>query len=149
MELWIQKKLPTQNLIRTVFFFFLETPFGMLPILEIDGRPVAQSIAVARYLAREFGLAGKDEWESLQCDVLIDTLGDLKQAISQIRLEQDPIKKEEKKAILLKETIPFYLSRFDKHLSENNGYLVGSEVSFNKHLGQFYKIFVTLRGFTF
>lgn len=54
-------------------------PFGMLPVLEIDGQMVAQSNAVARYLARQYGLAGKDEWESLQCDVLVDTLGDLKQ----------------------------------------------------------------------
>lgn len=54
-------------------------PFGMLPVLEIDGQMVAQSNAVARYLARQNGLAGKDEWESLQCDVLVDTLGDLKQ----------------------------------------------------------------------
>lgn len=58
------------------------TPFGMLPVLEIDGKPMAQSNAVARYLAKQYGLAGKDEWESLQCDVLVDTLGDLKQGIN-------------------------------------------------------------------
>lgn len=54
-------------------------PYGMLPVLEIDGKPIAQSNAVARYLAREHNLAGKDEWESMLCDVLVDTLGDLKQ----------------------------------------------------------------------
>lgn len=54
-------------------------PFGMLPILEIDGKSVGQSNAIARYLARQYGLAGKNEWESLQCDALVDTLGDLKQ----------------------------------------------------------------------
>ncbi|KAJ8924704.1 hypothetical protein NQ315_000855 [Exocentrus adspersus] len=106
-----------------------KTQYGMLPVLEIDGKPVAQSMAIARHLARQFGLAGQSEWESLQCDVLIDTLGDLKQALSQFRMEQDPIKKEEKKAKLMKETIPFYLSKFEKHLSENNGLLVGSEIT--------------------
>lgn len=54
-------------------------PFGMLPILEIDGKQVGQSNAVARYLAKQYGLAGKDDWEALQCDALVDTLGDLKQ----------------------------------------------------------------------
>lgn len=54
-------------------------PYGMLPVLEIDGKPIAQSNAVARYLAREHNLTGKDEWESMLCDVLVDTLGDLKQ----------------------------------------------------------------------
>lgn len=68
------------------FFFFLlkpnclETPFGMLPVLEIDGKVVSQSNAISRYLAKQYGLAGKDEWEALQCDVLVDTLGDLKQS---------------------------------------------------------------------
>ncbi|XP_044269049.1 glutathione S-transferase-like [Tribolium madens] len=105
------------------------TPFGMLPVLEIDGKAVAQSNAVARYLARQYGLAGRNEWEALQCDVLVDTLGDLKQVLAQFRMEQDPIKKEEKKARLMKETIPFYLSKFEKMLSENNGFSVGSEIT--------------------
>ena len=51
----------------------------MLPILEVDGQPVCQSMAIARYLANEFGLAGKDNWEKLKCDELVDTLSDLKQ----------------------------------------------------------------------
>lgn len=53
-------------------------PYGMLPVLEINGKTIAQSNAVARYLARKYGLAGKDEWESMICDVLVDTLSDLK-----------------------------------------------------------------------
>lgn len=56
-----------------------EMPFGLLPVLEIDGKQVAQSNAIARHLAKQYGLAGKNEWESLQCDVLVDALGDLKQ----------------------------------------------------------------------
>jgi glutathione S-transferase len=54
-------------------------PYGKLPVLEIDGKLIAQSNAVARYLARKYNLAGKDEWESMLCDLLVDTLGDLKQ----------------------------------------------------------------------
>lgn len=66
-------------------------PFGMLPVLEIDGQMVAQSNAVARYLARQNGLSGKDEWESLQCDVLVDTLGDLKQGKLNEYLNKHPL----------------------------------------------------------
>lgn len=99
--------------------------YGMLPILEIDGKPIAQSNAVARYLARKHGLAGQDEWESMLCDVLVDTLGDLKQILWQYRTELDPFKKEEKKARLIKETIPFYLNKFEQTVAENDGYSVG------------------------
>ncbi|XP_033316696.1 glutathione S-transferase-like [Bombus bifarius] len=54
-------------------------PYKKLPVLEIDGTPVAQSNAVARYLARKYDLMGKDEWDAMICDELVDTLGDLKQ----------------------------------------------------------------------
>ncbi|XP_075216973.1 glutathione S-transferase-like [Lycorma delicatula] len=104
-------------------------PFGMLPVLEVDGKPVAQSNAVARYLARQYNLTGKDEWEALQCDALVDTLGDLKQALYYYRSEKDPIQKEEKKVTLLKDTIPFYLHRFEKTVAQNNGFSVGNSIT--------------------
>ncbi|XP_066602080.1 glutathione S-transferase-like isoform X2 [Prorops nasuta] len=101
-------------------------PYGVLPVLEVDGKPITQSNAVARYLARKHNLVGRDEWESMLCDVLVDTLGDLKQFISQYRTEEDPLKKEEKKLKLLKETIPFYLNKFEQTVARNEGYAVGS-----------------------
>nr|CAD7570489.1 unnamed protein product [Timema californicum] len=69
--------LPTL-LLRTLLLCW-GLPFGVLPVLEVDGKVVGQSVAIARYLAKEFGLAGKDAWESLQCDMLVDTLSDLRQ----------------------------------------------------------------------
>lgn len=47
----------------------------------------------------------------------------------QLRTEQDPIKKEEMKVKIMKETIPFYLSKFEKIVSENDGFSVGNNVS--------------------
>jgi glutathione S-transferase len=61
-------------------------PFGMLPVLEIDGKLIGQSNSIARYLAKQYGLAGRDEWESLQCDMLVDTLTDLKQGMQFLNL---------------------------------------------------------------
>uniref|UniRef100_A0A914CFS0 glutathione transferase n=1 Tax=Acrobeloides nanus TaxID=290746 RepID=A0A914CFS0_9BILA len=53
-----------------------ETPFGQMPVLEADGKVLAQSFAIARYLARKHGLAGKDDWESAQLDSIADLLKD-------------------------------------------------------------------------
>uniref|UniRef100_A0A1B6LDT5 glutathione transferase n=1 Tax=Graphocephala atropunctata TaxID=36148 RepID=A0A1B6LDT5_9HEMI len=104
-------------------------PFGMLPVLEMDGKYIGQSNAIARFLARQYDLAGKDEKEALQCDVMVDTLGDLKQVLWLYRSEQDPIKKEERKTTLLKDTIPFYLKRFEKAIAENGGFAVGGSIT--------------------
>lgn len=39
-----------------LFFFLLQAiPFGKIPILEVDGVTIHQSLAIARYLARESG----------------------------------------------------------------------------------------------
>ncbi|XP_050294591.1 glutathione S-transferase-like isoform X2 [Anthonomus grandis grandis] len=107
------------------------TPFGKVPVLEIDGKPVAQSNSIARYLAKKFGLGGKDEWESLQCDVLVDTLGDLQASVMQVMKEPDPIKREEIRARVTKEELPFYLSKFEKIVKDNGGYSVGNDVTWS------------------
>ncbi|XP_005112690.2 probable glutathione S-transferase 5, partial [Aplysia californica] len=40
-------------------------PFGVLPVLEIDGKRYSQSVALAVYLAKQFGYNGKTDLESL------------------------------------------------------------------------------------
>jgi glutathione S-transferase len=44
-------------------------------------------------------------------------------------MEPDQFKKEEKKIVLMKEKIPFYLNKFEKVVTENKGYSVGGAVS--------------------
>uniref|UniRef100_A0A914D361 glutathione transferase n=1 Tax=Acrobeloides nanus TaxID=290746 RepID=A0A914D361_9BILA len=53
-----------------------KTPFGKMPVLEVDGKPLAQSFTIARFLARKHGLAGKDDWESAQIDAIADFMKD-------------------------------------------------------------------------
>lgn len=53
-------------------------PFGKLPVLEVDGNVIGQSIAIARYLANKAGLAGNDDWESLMIDMVIGNIDDLR-----------------------------------------------------------------------
>lgn len=55
------------------------TPFGKAPILVVDGKQLPQSVACTRYLAKLAGLAGKDAWEDLQIDIIVDTISDLRQ----------------------------------------------------------------------
>ncbi|WKX95180.1 hypothetical protein Q1695_011995 [Nippostrongylus brasiliensis] len=59
-----------------------EMPFGQLPVLEEDGKKLAQSFAIARYLARKFGLAGKSAFEQALVDSIADQMKDF---VSEIR----------------------------------------------------------------
>ena len=51
-------------------------PFHQAPVLEVDGQMLAQSTAIARYLARQFGIAGKDEWEQALVDQYVECIAD-------------------------------------------------------------------------
>lgn len=53
-------------------------PMGQMPVLEVDGFRVHQSISMARYLAKRVGLAGANEWENLLIDTAVDTVNDFR-----------------------------------------------------------------------
>jgi hypothetical protein len=44
--------------------------------VEIDGKLVHQSMAIARYFAKQMGLAGDSLQEELLIDMAVDTLAD-------------------------------------------------------------------------
>lgn len=56
----------------------LAMPMGQMPILEVDGIRVHQSSAINRYIAKRVGLAGSNDWESLQIDIVADTFTDFR-----------------------------------------------------------------------
>ncbi|KAI6233737.1 hypothetical protein M3Y99_00889100 [Aphelenchoides fujianensis] len=43
-------------------------PNGQVPLLEVDGTPISQSMAIYRFLGRNLGLNGKSELEAAQLD---------------------------------------------------------------------------------
>uniref|UniRef100_W5N5J5 glutathione transferase n=2 Tax=Lepisosteus oculatus TaxID=7918 RepID=W5N5J5_LEPOC len=51
-------------------------PCGKLPVMEVDGTLINQSLAIARYFARDAGLTGKSRLEEAQTDAIVDTLND-------------------------------------------------------------------------
>uniref|UniRef100_A0A1I7TSF9 glutathione transferase n=1 Tax=Caenorhabditis tropicalis TaxID=1561998 RepID=A0A1I7TSF9_9PELO len=53
------------------------TPFGQLPVLNVDGKfDIPQSAAICRFLARKFGYAGKNEQEEAWADAIVDQYKD-------------------------------------------------------------------------
>jgi glutathione S-transferase len=53
------------------------TPFQALPTLEVDGKVVAQSNSINRYVGKLAGLYPKDDWQALLCDEVMDAAEDI------------------------------------------------------------------------
>jgi len=105
-------------------------PFGQVPVLEVDGKVLAQSCAIARFLAREFNLAGKDSFEQAQCDQYVELVADMFNEIVKIVFEKDEEKKKEIQKNLEDVVYPKFLRYFEKSLEKNGGeYFVGDSLS--------------------
>lgn len=104
------------------------TPYGQVPMLEVDGKTVAQSTAIARYLAKQYGLAGKNDWEALEIDATVDTIHDVRARLAAFHYEEDANTKAAKQKIA-NEQVPFYLERLDAQVAKNGGYFVGGALS--------------------
>ncbi|XP_070543838.1 glutathione S-transferase 1-like [Ptychodera flava] len=64
-------------------------PFGQMPVLEVDGEVIAQSQAIARYLANEFELAGKTNLDKAKVDMVVDALEDINKGLIEMWYAED------------------------------------------------------------
>ena len=56
-------------------------PYGQLPLLEYKGTTITQSVAIARFLAHEFGLGGKTALIDANIDEIVDAITDFQNAL--------------------------------------------------------------------
>jgi glutathione S-transferase len=107
---------------------------GQCPVLEFgDGTQLPQSMAIARYIARETGLAGSDNLESAKIDAVVDTQEDINELFySKVFHENDGTKKLEELQKFLNETLVKHvehLGKLKKAYSQNDKYFVGNKLS--------------------
>lgn len=53
------------------------TPFGALPVLEVDGQTLAQSNGINRYVGKLAGLYPSDPWQAALCDEAMDAVEEI------------------------------------------------------------------------
>jgi len=104
----------------------LKMPWGQLPVLYVDGKEIAQSVTILRFIARKHNLAGVDEWEAARCDEIGDALTELAQERGKYLHCSDPDKKQELKEAFHNVHMPKYLGKLESLQKENGGcFLVG------------------------
>merc|ERR1739847_42927 len=91
-------------------------PFGQLPVLEVDGNTICQSMAIARYLASECGIAGSSGLVKAQVDEVVDVINDVQNAMYGAFFEKD-----EKMKKVGEETIPKNMANLEKVLEKRGG----------------------------
>ncbi|XP_046314841.1 hematopoietic prostaglandin D synthase isoform X1 [Marmota monax] len=101
-------------------------PFGKIPVLEVDGLTLHQSLAIARYFARNTDLAGKTEMEQCQVDAIADTLDDFMATFPWAEKNQDV--KDQMFNKILTYDAPHFLQDLDKYLGDKE-WLIGNYVT--------------------
>jgi prostaglandin-H2 D-isomerase / glutathione transferase len=97
-----------------------QTPFGALPVLEVDGQVVAQSNAINRYVGKLADLYPSDSWQAALCDEAMEAVEDITNKIGATLFLPEEQKKAQRKE-LAEGPIPFYLTRLQQRLEAHGG----------------------------
>ncbi|KAK7066435.1 hypothetical protein SK128_013772 [Halocaridina rubra] len=107
-------------------------PGGRVPVLMIGDKPLPQSLAIARYVAKEVGLVPEDNLKAAYCDALADTLAEMMGKVYEVMMSSKT--EEEKNQLFKDEVYPKamvpVLTRLQKRLSENE-WFAGDKISWS------------------
>jgi len=106
------------------------TPWGALPILEVNGKVLAQSSAILRYVGRLTGLYPTDNWAASQVDEILDAVEDVVQILSPTFRMPDGPEKVAKRKELADGPLSVFLGHLEKRLLATGGkFFVGDQLS--------------------
>ncbi|XP_077290879.1 glutathione S-transferase-like [Arctopsyche grandis] len=103
--------------------FKASMPNGQMPVLQIGNKTTFQHLAICRYLGKQFGLAGSNDWEAFEIDMAVDTITDLRTKAVVVFYEPNESIKETKYVQLLSETIPNILKKLEEMAAVNKGHM--------------------------
>src|SRR5207253_7048180 len=76
-----------------------DTPFGCLPVLEVDGAIVTQSNGINRYVGKLADLYPSDPWQAALCDEAMEAVEDITSKVSTTFSLPDDQKKAQREAL--------------------------------------------------
>lgn len=106
------------------------TPFGQLPVLEVDGEVISQTNTINRYVGKLAGLYPDDPLEAARCDEVMDALEDIGSKVSVTFRMSDEDEKRRTREELAEGPIPQYLKRLGEMLEARGGeYFAGGRLT--------------------
>nr|WRX05953.1 GSTS1e [Helicoverpa armigera] len=99
------------------------TPFGQMPVLELNGKKYAKTSAISRYFGRKYGLVGDTLEDAMEIDQNIDCLNELRDKALSVAYEPDKELQERRHAEYSKTVYPQYLEKLSSIITENNGHI--------------------------
>lgn len=104
------------------------TPYGALPILDLEGRPtLGQSNAILYWVGTEYGLLPKDSWERARHLSLLASVEELRAMLdSSIHSDDDDAKRRARQA-LCEGPIPRWATQLEAQI--RGPYVAGNDIS--------------------
>jgi len=103
-------------------------PYKRLPMLSWGDKQLSQSLAIMRFLAKQLGLNGTDEFEDAKLDEYADVMKDILTTMEPLWHSTDEEEKAKQTKKILTETIPSLLTKVEADLTANGGkFLVGKK----------------------
>jgi glutathione S-transferase len=97
------------------------TPFGGLPVLEVDGQAVAQSCGVCRFVGKLAGLYPDDPLQAAFCDETMDAVEEIGVKISASSSIDDEDEKKRAREALTEGPLTRYLTALQARLESRGG----------------------------
>lgn len=105
-------------------------PLGQMPfIVTPEGKYLAQSGAIMRYICKKGGLSPSDEFDEAEADMIVDSTHDLRAKLIRIRFESDPDKKENLIKDFYDNELPARLGGY-KAVLKDKDFLVGDKLTY-------------------
>ncbi|CAF1255334.1 unnamed protein product [Didymodactylos carnosus] len=111
-----------------------EIPLGQVPVLEIDGFQLPQSVSIERYVTKQAKLYSTDDFEAAKTDSVIDTIDELRDAnLYKIILKQmDEKLVEKRERNLLEEDVPKVFTKLEiliKNYGSDGRFFLGNKLT--------------------
>ena len=98
-----------------------QTPFGSVPILEVDGKRLTQSNSILRYVGRLTGLYPEVSWQAALCDEIMDAVEDYNHALGGTFGISDPDEQREAREKFIAGKLTSSLTAIEKLLNDRGG----------------------------